>query len=96
MNNIVAFRQECFDQINTLLKNKAFVLLWSKSGSGKSVLLQRLTLYHNEDFTNQIFTDEKDFHRFMQDKKRKIIILDEVGMYSSLMYWNSFGFIVIK
>ncbi len=83
MNNIIAFRQECFNQINVLLKNKALILLWGKSGSGKSVLLQRLALYHNEDFTNQIFTDEKDFHHFIQDKKRKIIILDEVGMYSS-------------
>ncbi|HED6851669.1 TPA: ATP-binding protein [Campylobacter coli] len=82
MNNIIAFRQECFNQINVLLKNKALILLWGKSGSGKSVLLQRLALYHNEDFTNQIFTDEKDFHKFIQDKKRKIIILDEVGMYS--------------
>ncbi|HEH4506198.1 TPA: ATP-binding protein [Campylobacter coli] len=82
MNNIIAFRQECFNQINALLKNKALILLWGKSGSGKSVLLQRLALYHNEDFTNQIFTDEKDFHKFIQDKKRKIIILDEVGMYS--------------
>ncbi|EAI9679026.1 ATP-binding protein [Campylobacter coli] len=82
MNNIIAFRQECFDQINALLKNKALILLWGKSGSGKSVLLQRLALYHNEDFTNEIFTDEKDFHHFIQDKKRKIIILDEVGMYS--------------
>lgn len=83
MNNIIAFRQECFNQINVLLKNKALILLWGKSGSGKSVLLQRLALHHNEDFTNQIFTDEKDFHKFIQDKKRKIIILDEVGMYSS-------------
>lgn len=82
MNNIIAFRQECFHQINALLKNKALILLWGKSGSGKSVLLQRLALHHNEDFTNQIFTDEKDFHKFIQDKKRKIIILDEVGMYS--------------
>lgn len=82
MNNIIAFRQECFNQINALLKNKALILLWGKSGSGKSVLLQRLALHHNEDFTNQIFTDEKDFHKFIQDKKRKIIILDEVGMYS--------------
>ncbi|HEB9355085.1 ATP-binding protein [Campylobacter coli] len=82
MNNIIAFRQECFNQINVLLKNKALILLWGKSGSGKSVLLQRLALHHNEDFTNQIFTDEKDFHKFIQDKKRKIIILDEVGMYS--------------
>lgn len=82
MNNIIAFRQECFDQINALLKNKALILLWGKSGSGKSVLLQRLALHHNEDFTNQIFTDEKDFHKFIQDKKRKIIILDEVGMYN--------------
>ncbi|EPB4963876.1 ATP-binding protein, partial [Campylobacter coli] len=53
MNNIIAFRQECFDQINALLKNKALILLWGKSGSGKSVLLQRLALYHNEDFTNE-------------------------------------------
>lgn len=82
MNNIIAFRQECFNQINVLLKNKALILLWGKSGSGKSVLLQRLALHHNDDFTNQIFTDEKDFHKFIQDKKRKIIILDEVGMYS--------------
>lgn len=82
MNNIIAFRQECFNQINALLKNKALILLWGKSGSGKSVLLQRLALHHNEDVTNQIFTDEKDFHKFIQDKKRKIIILDEVGMYS--------------
>lgn len=82
MNNIIAFRQECFNQINALLKNKALILLWGKSGSGKSVLLQRLALHHNEDFTNQIFTDEKDFHKFIQDKKRKIIILDEVGMYN--------------
>ncbi len=82
MNNIIAFRQECFNQINVLLKNKALILLWGKSGSGKSVLLQRLALHHNENFTNQIFTDEKDFHKFIQDKKRKIIILDEVGMYS--------------
>ncbi|EAI3899077.1 ATP-binding protein [Campylobacter coli] len=82
MNNIIAFRQECFNQINALLKNKALILLWGKSGSGKSVLLQRLALHHNEDFTNRIFTDEKDFHKFIQDKKRKIIILDEVGMYS--------------
>lgn len=82
MNNIIAFRQECFNQINALLKNKALILLWGKSGSGKSVLLQRLALHHNEDFANQIFTDEKDFHKFIQDKKRKIIILDEVGMYS--------------
>ncbi|EIM1028683.1 ATP-binding protein [Campylobacter coli] len=82
MNNIIAFRQECFHQINALLKNKALIFLWGKSGSGKSVLLQRLALHHNEDFTNQIFTDEKDFHKFIQDKKRKIIILDEVGMYS--------------
>lgn len=72
MNNIIAFRQECFDQINALLKNKALILLWGKSGSGKSVLLQRLALYHNEDFTNEILQMKKIFIILYKIKNEKL------------------------
>ncbi len=43
MSKIIPFREEIFHQINQILESqKAFIFLWGKSGSGKSVLLQRL------------------------------------------------------
>ncbi|EAJ8669812.1 hypothetical protein BSO35_01305 [Campylobacter jejuni] len=41
MSKIIPFREEIFHQINQILESqKAFIFLWGKSGSGKSVLLQ--------------------------------------------------------
>lgn len=44
MSKIIPFREEIFHQINQIFleSQKAFIFLWGKSGSGKSVLLQRL------------------------------------------------------
>lgn len=43
MSKIISFREKIFHQINQILESqKAFIFLWGKSGSGKSVLLQRL------------------------------------------------------
>ncbi len=56
MSKIIPFREEIFHQINQILESqKAFIFLWGKSGSGKSVLLQRLAKKYNVDFINENF-----------------------------------------
>lgn len=60
-----------------LLKQKSFILLLGKSGSGKSVLLQRLTKYFENVKFNGIFTNKEEFEEFLKPyviKKENIII----------------------
>ncbi|ELF7221015.1 ATP-binding protein [Campylobacter jejuni] len=89
MSKIIPFREEIFHQINQILESqKAFIFLWGKSGSGKSVLLQRLAKKYNVDFINENFKDQS------------LIILDEVGMYDYAMlesiriYSDSISFVL--
>lgn len=70
-----------------LLKQKSFILLLGKSGSGKSVLLQRLTKYFENVKFNGIFTNKEEFEEFLKPyviKKENIIIfLDEISIYDN-------------
>lgn len=64
MSKIIPFREEIFHQINQILESqKAFIFLWGKSGSGKSVLLQRLAKKYNVDFINENFKDPEFLKR---------------------------------
>lgn len=98
MSKIIPFREEIFHQINQILESqKAFIFLWGKSGSGKSVLLQRLAKKYHVDFINENFKDQsflKEKIEFLISQGQSLIILDEVGMYHYAMLEAS-GFIVI-
>ncbi|MBC5857704.1 ATP-binding protein [Campylobacter jejuni] len=104
MSKIIPFREEIFHQINQILENqKAFIFLWGKSGSGKSVLLQRLVKKYNVDFINENFKDQsflKEKIEFLISQGQSLIILDEVGMYDYAMlesiriYSDSISFVL--
>ncbi|HDZ4932319.1 TPA: ATP-binding protein [Campylobacter jejuni] len=104
MSKIIPFREEIFHQINQILESqKAFIFLWGKSGSGKSVLLQRLTEKYNIDFINENFKDQsflKEKIEFLISQGQSLIILDEVGMYDHAMlesiriYSDSISFVL--
>ncbi|TKX31440.1 P-loop NTPase family protein [Campylobacter estrildidarum] len=81
MNKIVNLREEIFSRINESLKHKTLILICGLSGSGKSVLLQRLAKYHDIDYIDEIFSDEKEFKDIVKKRKKDVLILDEVGMY---------------
>lgn len=73
MSKIIPFREEIFHQINQILESqKAFIFLWGKSGSGKSVLLQRLAKKYNVDFINENFKDQS----FLKEKIEFLIFLE--------------------
>lgn len=89
MNEIVRLREQIFTKINELLKQKALILLWGKSGSGKSILLQRLVKQHKAVLINEIFKDELEFKSCVEKAKAQgvnIILLDEVGMYTQTLF----------
>ncbi|HEG0497510.1 TPA: ATP-binding protein [Campylobacter jejuni] len=104
MSKIIPFREEIFHQINQILESqKAFIFLWGKSGSGKSVLLQRLAKKYNVDFINENFKDQsflKEKIEFLISQGQSLIILDEVGMYDYAMlesiriYSDSISFVL--
>ncbi|KQI63104.1 ATP-binding protein [Campylobacter jejuni CVM 41905] len=104
MSKIIPFREEIFHQINQILESqKAFIFLWGKSGSGKSVLLQRLAKKYNVDFINENFKDQsflKEKIEFLISQGQSLIILDEVGMYDYAMlesiriYSDSMSFVL--
>ncbi|HDZ4980224.1 TPA: ATP-binding protein [Campylobacter jejuni] len=104
MSKIIPFREEIFHQINQILESqKAFIFLWGKSGSGKSVLLQRLAKKYNVDFNNENFKDQsflKEKIEFLISQGQSLIILDEVGMYDYAMlesiriYSDSISFVL--
>lgn len=104
MSKIIPFREEIFHQINQILESqKAFIFLWGKSGSGKSVLLQRLAKKYNVDFINENFKDQsflKEKIEFLISRGQSLIILDEVGMYDYAMlesiriYSDSISFVL--
>lgn len=104
MSKIIPFREEIFHQINQVLESqKAFIFLWGKSGSGKSVLLQRLAKKYNIDFINENFKDQsflKEKIELLISQGQSLIILDEVGMYDYAMlesiriYSDSISFIL--
>ncbi|EIQ8588669.1 ATP-binding protein, partial [Campylobacter jejuni] len=104
MSKIIPFREEIFHQINQILESqKAFIFLWGKSGSGKSVLLQRLAKKYNVDFINENFKDQsflKEKIEFLISQGQSLIILDEVGMYDYTMlesiriYSDSISFVL--
>lgn len=69
MSKIIPFREEIFHQINQILESqKAFIFLWGKSGSGKSVLLQRLAKKYTLDFCfyQKNYLSHKNFLKFYQ------------------------------
>ncbi|MCX2683247.1 ATP-binding protein [Campylobacter sp. MIT 21-1685] len=89
MNEIVKLREHIFTKINELLKHKALIFLWGKSGSGKSILLQRLAKQHKAVLINEIFTNEQDLKLCIEKAKEQginIILLDEVGMYKHPLF----------
>ncbi|MBZ7939542.1 ATP-binding protein [Campylobacter sp. W0014] len=81
MNKIVNLREEIFSKINESLKHKTLILICGLSGSGKSVLLQRLAKYHDIDYIDEIFLNEKEFKDIVKKRKKNVLIFDEVGMY---------------
>ncbi|TKX32871.1 P-loop NTPase family protein [Campylobacter aviculae] len=83
MNKIITLREEVFLKVNEILKNKALILICGKSGSGKSILLQRMAKYHDVEYIDEIFKDEKEFRDVINKRKSDILILDEVGMYEA-------------
>lgn len=49
MSKIIPFREEIFHQINQILESqKAFIFLWGKSGSGKSVVGGKIKCNHRK------------------------------------------------
>lgn len=89
MSKIIPFREEIFHQISQIVESKkAFIFLCGKSGSGKSVLLQRLAEKYHIDFVNENFKDQnflKEKIEFLVSRGQNLIILDEVGMYDNAM-----------
>ncbi|MBZ7928612.1 ATP-binding protein [Campylobacter sp. LH-2024] len=81
MSKIISLREEIFSKINESLRHKTLILICGLSGSGKSVLLQRIAKYHDIDYIDEIFSDEKEFKDIIKKRKKDVLILDEVGMY---------------
>ena len=81
MSKIISLREEIFSKINESLRHKTLILICGLSGSGKSVLLQRIAKYHGIDYIDEIFSDEKEFKDIIKKRKKDVLILDEVGMY---------------
>lgn len=104
MSKIIPFREEIFSSNQSnFRKPKSFYFLWGKSGSGKSVLLQRLAKKYNVDFINENFKDQsflKEKIEFLISQGQSLIILDEVGMYDYAMlesiriYSDSISFVL--
>ncbi|MBK1971874.1 ATP-binding protein [Campylobacter sp. TTU_617] len=70
-----------------LLKQKSFILLLGKSGSGKSVLLQKLAKNFKNLKFNGIFKNKEEFEGFLKpyiNKKENIVVfLDEISIYDN-------------
>ena len=91
MSKIVAFREEIFSAINELLKQRSFIFLWGKTGSGKSVLLKRLAKVQNAGFISEIFENEdalKESILKLKSQGVRVIIIDELGTYSKNLLEN--------
>lgn len=86
MNDFVniASRDKILTRIKELLKQRSLILLWGRSGSGKSFLLEKLSKDLKALKFTQVF-DAKEFQNKMESfltlKQRPIILLDEVSLY---------------
>lgn len=86
MNNFVsiASRDKILVRIKELLKQRSLILLWGRSGSGKSFLLEKLAKDLKALKFTQVF-DSKEFQNkietFLTLKEKPIILLDEVSLY---------------
>lgn len=78
-------QEQILSRIKELLKQKSFILLLGKSGSGKTLILKQLCKEFKALHQTQIFKNEKELQGFiepiLQSEHKPAILLDEVGMY---------------
>ncbi len=85
-------QERVLSRIKELLRQKSFILLLGKSGSGKTLLLKELCKEVKALHKTQNFKDEKEFHSFIEallkEENKPVILLDEVGMYEEKILEN--------
>lgn len=87
MNKIIYLesQEKIINKIINQAKQKSFILLYGKSGSGKSVLLELLERRGIGIKMNSCLNTKEKFEAMMQNfldqKFEKLILIDEIGLY---------------
>lgn len=78
----IASQDRILTRLTELKNHKGLVLLLGRSGSGKSVLLERFAKQNDALRLVDVFESQKDFEEGLKPHLQKnLILLDEVGMY---------------